>query len=302
MRHTASLAMLLGLSLSVAPAVNAANGATGNSTNNTGEMVYAVTVGNRLVSFSSADTCSILQSNPITGLQPREQVLGIDFRPANGKLYALGSSSRLYVIDPATAKAAPVGTRPFSVTLSGSAFGFDFNPAVDRIRVVSNSGQNLRLHPDTGAVAAADKNLAYVGAPNVKSLVVGAAYTNPDTDPNTPTALYDIDAAFDLVDLQSPPNDGVLNIVGVLGLSATGLTGFDISKSNVAYAALLRDSLGPDVDLDLDAWVAGDVSDPAKPACGTSRLVTVDLKTGVATDWGAIGTMSPIRALAVQLR
>ena len=48
------------------------------------------------------------------------------------------------------------GAPAFTPALSGTAFGFDFNPTVDRIRVVSDTGQNLRLNPDTGAVAAVD--------------------------------------------------------------------------------------------------------------------------------------------------
>lgn len=292
MRRAVVGAFVIGLIMSTATATHATNGDT----------LYGVTAGNRLVTFNSDNPCVIAWGSSIIGMQPREQVLGIDFRPANNKLYALGSSSRLYVIDPATAQATVVGTQPFSVTLSGTAFGFDFNPTVDRIRVVSNSGQNLRLHPDTGAVAAMDKPLNYTGAPQVKPLAVGAGYTNPDTDPNTGTALYDIDAAFDLVALQSPPNDGVLSIVGELKFGVTGLTGFDISKANVAYAAILRDGLGNDADLDLDARTGGDVSGTGSSACGTSRLVTVDLKTGVAADRGPIGTQSPIRALAVKLQ
>jgi hypothetical protein len=265
-------------------------------------MVYAVTAANRLVSFSSSNPCKIITNTRIRGLQPGEQILGMDFRPANGKLYGLGSTSRLYVLDPKTNWATAVGTQPFSVTLSGSAFGFDFNPAVDRIRIVSNNGQNLRVHPDTGAVVAKDGALNYINAPNVKTTVVGAAYTNPDTDPNTPTALYDIDAGFDLMALQNPPNNGVLSIVGVTNLNTTALTGFDISKANVGYAAALRDGIGNDGDLDLDAWAGGGLGDPNSPNCGASRLVTIDLKTGIAKEIGAIGTLSPVRALAVQLQ
>lgn len=283
------------ISLGTGPAARA-------QSDGSGETMYAVTAGNRLVTFNSNDPCTIAWSSAVTGLQSREQILGIDFRPANKKLYALGSSNRLYMIDTTTARATLVGTNPFSVSLVGTAFGFDFNPAVDRIRVVSNSGQNLRLHPDTGVVAATDKSLNYTGAPQVKSIAVGAAYTNPDTDPNTGTALYDIDAAFDLVALQSPPNDGVLSIVGEMRVGTTGLTGFDISKANIGYAAVLRDGIGPDADLDWDARAGGDVSSPIAPACGTSRLVTIDLKSGVAAERGAIGTLSPIRALAVQLQ
>ena len=97
----------------------------------------------------------------ITGLQPGESVLAIDVRPATGQLYALGSTSRLYIIDVVTGAARQVGTGTFARACSAASFGFDFNPTVDRIRVVSDTEQNLRLNPDTGAVVAADTNLTH---------------------------------------------------------------------------------------------------------------------------------------------
>lgn len=263
-----------------------------------GDLIWAVTTQGNLISFDSSNTCKILSNRKIQGLKPAEQIVGIDMRPANGKLYGLGSSSQLYVFEGNWATA--VG-QPLSVTLEGSAFGFDFNPVVDRIRVVSNSGQNLRLHPDTGVVAAMDKPLIYAGGAPVKPFAVGAAYANPDTDPKTGTTLYNIEAGLDLIVKQDPPNDGVQNIVGAQNMNASGLTGFDISRSNVAYAALLRSGPGTDLDVDLDArfGVAGPA---AGGACGTSQLVTVDLTTGAATPRGVIGSLAPVRALAVQLR
>ena len=85
----------------------------------------------------------------IRGLMPGEQLLAIDFRPATGQLYGLGSSSRIYTIDRETAIAKVVGMgMAFTPALDGTEFGFDFNPTVDRIRVTSNTGQNLRLHPE----------------------------------------------------------------------------------------------------------------------------------------------------------
>ena len=41
-----------------------------------------------------------------------------------------------------------------SPPLNGTGFGFAFDPVADRIRVVSDSEQNLRINPDTGTVAA----------------------------------------------------------------------------------------------------------------------------------------------------
>ncbi|MEJ7701366.1 MAG: DUF4394 domain-containing protein [Pyrinomonadaceae bacterium] len=87
----------------------------------------------------------------ITGLAAGENILGIDFRPATGQLYALGSSSRIYIINPRTGVATAVGAAG-AFTLMGTDFGFDFNPTVDRIRIVSNTGQNLRVNPNDGTL------------------------------------------------------------------------------------------------------------------------------------------------------
>jgi hypothetical protein len=95
-------------------------------------------------------------------------------------LYGLGSSNRIYIIDPVTGIARAVTDTPFTPALDGNKFGFDFNPTVDRIRVVSDKGQNLRLHPDTGQVVATDGGLAYEDGE--APAVVAAAYTNSLAD------------------------------------------------------------------------------------------------------------------------
>ena len=93
----------------------------------------------------------------VTGLSASETLLGIDYRPADGLLYALGSAGNVYTIAPSTGvatlkaalKAAPGDDDPFAA-LSGNDFAVDFNPVADRMRVVSNLGQNLRINVDTG--------------------------------------------------------------------------------------------------------------------------------------------------------
>lgn len=235
-----------------------------------GQRLYAMTSKNRLIQFDSNDPDDIISKRRVTGLQRNERLLGIDFRPANGALYGLGSSSRLYVIDVNTGAATPVGSGPFSPALQGKVFGFDFNPTVDRIRVVSNTGQNLRLNPIDGTVAAVDAALVYAAtdanAGRTPS-VAGAAYTNPDNDPATGTTLYDIDTRLDILVIQNPPNNGVLNTVGSLRRNAERLLGFDIAASGVAYAA----------------WAEDDDDDD-------NRLVSIDLTTGRATKLGEIDT------------
>ena len=149
---------------------------------------------------------------PIYGLTLGEILVGIDFRPATGQLYGLGTpgggpgAAQLYTIDTETAIAMKVGNP--NAVLGGSSFGFDFNPVPDRIRVVSNLGQNLRLNPNDGTIAGMDTDLAYAaGDPNAGRMpsVVGAAYTNPDRDPQTNTVLYDIDSGRDV---DSAPGGG----------------------------------------------------------------------------------------------
>src|SRR5437867_1935256 len=130
------------------------------------ELIYAVTTANVLLSFDSATPGTVTTIGPITGLQIGENVLAIDLRPATGQLYALGSTSRLYTINTTTAVATQVGSAG-AFTLSGTFFGFDFNPVVDRIRVVSDSDQNIRLNPNDGTLTATDVSLAYAaGDPN----------------------------------------------------------------------------------------------------------------------------------------
>src|SRR5688572_13918261 len=121
--------------------------------------VLALTESNKLISFNNASPQKLCTSTAISGLQNGENVLGIDVRPADGALYALGSTGRVYTIDPTTAAATMKSTLvanpadasdPFTA-LDGGDFGVDFNPVPDLLRVVSNTGQNLRINVDSGA-------------------------------------------------------------------------------------------------------------------------------------------------------
>lgn len=237
--------------------------------------MIGLTSTNTLVTFDSATPATITSTVVVTGLGVGETLLGIDFRPATGQLFGLGSASRLYTIDPSTGAATAVGTAG-AFTLMGTEFGFDFNPTVDRIRVVSDADQNLRLNPATGALAAADTNLAFAaGDPNaaVNPNVTGAGYTNSFAG-STTTTLYDIDSNLDILTIQNPPNSGTLNTVGSLGVNTTAVLGFDIDPAgNAAYAAL---QVG-----------------------ATSGLYRINLSTGLATLVGPIGAGLTIRGLAV---
>src|SRR5262249_53930630 len=80
------------------------------------------------------------------------RLLGIDIRPADGKLYGITSTNDVYRIDPGTGAATQVSslTVPFDGDIRS---GVDFNPQADRLRLVSRDGQNLRVNVLLGATA-----------------------------------------------------------------------------------------------------------------------------------------------------
>lgn len=259
------------------------------------ENAVAVTLSNRLIKFNSGQPGRILSTQAITGLQPDERVVGIDYRVAKDALYALGSSGRLYLLDEDTAVATVVGT-PFAVALAGSDFGFDFNPTVDRIRAVSQTGQNLRLHPDTGAVV--DSNAETAGVQTDGKLAFAAGDVNAGRAPTVTAAAYSynkanprittnyaLDAGTGALVTQGSregatpavsPNTGQLFTVGSLKM-AFDTAAFDIeAASDVAFAALNNGS------------------------GGASRWVTIDLQTGTARSLGTIGGGEAVRAIALE--
>ncbi len=191
------------------------------------QIFYALTDNNQIYELNVRNTSAPLRTISITGLQPGETILGIDFRPATGQLYSVGSTSRLYHINLQSGAATALGTGPFTPAIEGTMFGFDFNPTVDRIRLVSNTTQDLRLHPETGVVVSIDGNLN--GYPN--PMVAAVAYSNSFAGTTT-TRLYDIDANTDRLYLQDPPNDGGLKDIGPLGIDISAVGGFDLSSDD----------------------------------------------------------------------
>jgi hypothetical protein len=245
------------------------------------ELIYGIAnqaPASSILVWDSATPNNIISGAFVSGLQPNETILGIDFRPATGQLYALGSTSRLYTLDPTTGVASAVAASFAPPALSGFSYGFDFNPVIDRIRVVAETNQNLVLNPDTGTVQTIAPNVAYaLGDPNVgvDPNVVHSAYTN-----NFPgaasTTLFGIDTGIDVLVTQNAAT-GALSTVGpLLTVNAAAAGGFDISgTTGTAYAALTP--------------IGGSVS----------NLYTVNLATGTAILVGAINGGVVITAITV---
>lgn len=218
------------------------------------ETLLGLTVTNQLVTFDSANPSNGSTPISITGLAFSERLLGIDLRPSTGVVYGLGSLNNLYTLDIGTGAATRLAslmadatdtTSPFS-GLRGTAFGVDFNPVPDlgqtlpSLRITSNVGENLRINVN-GANAGkvfTDTDLNFGNAAAGAPTIVASGYTNSDRDATTGTALYGIDLGSSSLYLQTVPNNGALDRVGDLGTDTIGVTGFDVSASGVAYAAL----------------------------------------------------------------
>lgn len=202
--------------------------ATGTLTITEPSVAYALTTDNKIGTFALSSPGTFTSTMAVTGLTAGEDLVGIDVRPATGKLYAVGSLSNLYTVDPASGAATLVAG--LSTPLSGAAFGVDFNPVPDRLRIVSDTGQNLRANPDTGAVTVDSAlNGAATGA-------VGAGYTNSFAG-SAATTLFDVDAASDTLYTQNPPNNGTLVAVGALGVDVSVGSDLDVTAGNSAFGA-----------------------------------------------------------------
>ena len=212
------------------------------------ETVFAVTDAAELIQFNAGQPQRVLARKPLRGLVSGDSLVGLDYRVSHGALFALSARGQLYTLNTATGELKPVGAAA-PVPLAGKTIGFNFNPVADRIRVVSDSGLNLRLHPESGALAATDPALAYApgDAHHGKvPQVVAAAYTYNKANDKL-TTNYAIDRAGLLLTQGSregeapveSPNTGRLRTVGALGTGALAHAALDIADTdNTALAAL----------------------------------------------------------------
>ncbi|MGI9076067.1 MAG: DUF4394 domain-containing protein [Gemmatimonadaceae bacterium] len=247
-----------------------------------GRTVYGVDATNNLIAFGALTPGTRISQVAITGLAAGETIIGIDFRPANDSLYAVSSASRLYTINVTTGVVTPVNGGALTAALSGTAFGVGFNPQADRLRIHTNTEQNLRVNQTvTPPAVIVDTVLAYVaGDPNfgANPNIVGTAYTLSVRPAPVSTELYAIDATLDVLVRIERPNGGTLATVGPLTLNTTDDVGFDIAgDTDVAYASL---------------------TGSATPS-GPSRLYTINLRSGLATLAGQIGHPTPLTSIAV---
>lgn len=190
--------------------------------------IIGLTADQRLICFNERDpgrADNIGQVSGLGGDAGDTSLVGVDFRPATGDLYGVGNRGGVYTIDPRTAVAT--FRAQLSIALAGASFGVDVNPAADALRIISDTGQNLRFSFAAGTTTM-DGTLTYPPAATPATGLTGSAYTNNDNDPTTATTLFDLDTMLDQIAVQAPANAGTLSATGKLLVDAATETGFDI--------------------------------------------------------------------------
>jgi hypothetical protein len=239
--------------------------------------VFGLTTNDRLVAFRPANPRNLISDKRITGIGD-DTLVGMDVRPKTGKLFAVGESGAIYSINMNNARASE--RNQITVPLAGSSFGVDFNPMADALRVVSDTGQNLRIGEGGLGDTFTDTPLVYeTGDENVGPVpAVGAGYTNNVADAPS-TALYYIDAENDVLATVAEggtANTGPVATVGDLGVNTTPLVGFDIAPS---YGNLVS----------------------LTPQNGRTALYAIDLETGETQRRGVIGRSGNVEDIAAKL-
>ena len=221
------------------------------------------TDGSNLYKFDSQSPGTVATVQ-ITGMVGGDKLVGVDYRPATGELYGTGRQGHLYKVNPATGAAEFAFYSFVTYTLSGVAFGTDISAVDDKVRVVSHTGQNLRLDPSDGSLVASDTPVSQNG-------IAAISYSNGYPGA-TSTTCYGINAtAGTLVRIGSVdgepngPETGIVTTVGSLGFGGgiDQTVGFDVGPNGVAYAAI---NFG-----------------------GALRLYTINLNSGAASQVGQIG-------------
>src|ERR1041385_1660639 len=189
-------------------------------------------------------------------------IVGIDVRPADGMLYAVSQDGGIYTVDAKTG-AATMKSKLSETLKAGVTVTVDFNPVADRLRIITSEGVNLRVNVDDGK-ATVDGALKFKDGDAMAGKtpkVIAGAYTNSANPKPSATALYDIDATTGSLVSQAPPNDGILNTIGSLGIKLNGAVAFNIVNKGEDNAA----------------WLATG-----------GMLYSVDLKSGKATSAGKL--------------
>lgn len=184
--------------------------------------LVGLTGDNKLIRIDS-ETRRAMPAVRITGASGN--VVGIDQRPQDGRLYGITSTGQIVTIDPANGRATRVSQLNTPFQPAGHAI-FDFNPVANRVRIMGMDGQNLRVNVETGE-AATDGTIKNAPGATGTPRVTAGAYTNSMAGA-TATMLLTIDTASNSLNVQNPPNDGVQAPRAQLSMQVPANVAFDI--------------------------------------------------------------------------
>jgi hypothetical protein len=241
---------------------------------------------------------------PILGVVADDVLVAIDVRPQTGRLYALAhnpklGSVRLYHLDTQgnAVRATPVGTTGGFVDAGGAplpifaqSFDIDFNPTVDRLRVVASNGLNFRMNPNNGALVDGNFNNTVTPPAGVNpdanlnggaGGAMGTAYTNNSINV-TATTQYTLDHDNDMLYIQNPPNAGAL--VNAIAISSAGLP--------LNFGAAGGMDIEPGINVAASGTPAAGLAAAVLTVNGQSRLYRINLADGVATMQGSVGGLN----------
>jgi hypothetical protein len=272
--------------------------------------VYLLTASGQLVAVTSDAPATATATLSITGLSAGDTLLAIDLRAQNSSLYGLARSStggvQLYTISTVNGAATPVGTAGALVDAGGNAIAvpatatvdMDFNPAADRLRVVTDTGLNFRLNANTGAILDGDLGGAAGSIAGLNpdgtinggsTTVAGTAYTNNQLN-TTVTTQYTLDPAGDQLFIQTPPNSG----------TQTGAKAFKLNGAAVDVSAVAGFDIAKGVNVSVsNTAVTGGEGFAALTVGGAQGLYRVNLADGSLTALGGFGGIGAVRSLAM---
>lgn len=254
-----------------------------------GDTIYAVDLDGWLLAFGTESAGTVSRSEPIEGLPPSRRIVGLDYRPSDGRLYGVGNDSRVYILDPQAATATPVSDAPFSPAVNVEAdihFGMGFDPVADKIMLVSaESGLSWTIDPDDGTAvlngtvryAPGDPNagstprisgLSFVPQGAASSMVARSA-----TLRQCANVAYALDADLEVV-------------IGLCSRESTEFeTLFELNITILRCGEVTFDSRGNLIAVSLSQ--------------GENRLGFVDPETGDVSWFASVPAESPIQAIAI---
>jgi hypothetical protein len=262
-----------------------------------GYPIYAVDLNNRLLLFGSESPTAIARMVGISGLPIFSRIVGIDFRPSTGELYGVGNDSRVYVLDRETGAATPVSEGRFEpniVSFFDAHFGMGFEPATERIRLISaESGANWALNPDDGTAVRGQTVRYAAGDPNegLRPAILGLDYGPPAAE--TAGALAAARARFPCEELLWAIDADRAELIGSCDPDEGDFTSLGPMPGIVSLAGCGEIKFGPEGNLFASLLRYAEELDEL-----VSSLATIDPETGSITWLGDIPDDSPIQSIA----